>query len=427
MTRQKFRWLGVGLLASGCAGLLEAASMLDAACAFGSDDTALILGYALTPTPAQSYETEVMNLFINPSSPAFAGQPVFSGYNPLIQSTPETDYQQGLTTGVANLDQGIAQQLTQGDVVVFGYSQSSSVATQELVNLDALPAGQQPNPADLQFVLVEDINNPNGGIFERFPSAIPSLNFPATPADTPYPTDIYTIEYSGVSDFPQYSSNLLADANAAAGYVFLHPFLLPDYPTTFSPSELAGAVPEPVSSGYDGATEYFMIPTQNLPLLDPLRAIPVVGPPLADLVQPDLRVLVDMGYDRSAPADVVTPADWSTPSIDQTTLNAELATGAQQGWTAAMVDLGLSPKSDLPTAYPYVPDLSGLESASSAASASALPDAVTPSTLLEELSGSSLTALLDSSSTADLTSLLSGDLLPGLSALFANPLDLLAF
>ncbi len=416
--------------------------MLNAASAFGTDDTALIMGYALTPTPAQSYVTEVMNLFIDPSSPLFTNQPVFGGYNPLIQSTPETDYQQGLTQGVLQLDQGITQQLAQGDVVVFGYSQSTSVATQEMVNLDALPADQRPDPANLHFVLVDDINNPNGGLFERLPSAIPALNFPATPSDTPYDTAIYTIEYSGVSDFPQYPSNLLADANAAAGYALLHPFLLPGYATTFTPSEVAGAVPEPVSAGYNGATEYFMIPTQDLPLLDPLRAIPGVGPALADLVQPDLRVLVDLGYDRSAPANVVTPADWSLPATDQTALNAELATGAQQGWTAAMVDMGMSPKSDLPTTYPYVPDLMGLESPSPAVSASALPDAAMPSSVLTDLSGfnlaalstdlntyatSELTALFDPSSAADLTALLNGDVLSGLPSIFANPANLLPF
>ncbi|EUA34694.1 PE-PPE domain protein [Mycobacterium xenopi 3993] len=43
-----------------------------------------------------------------------------------------------------------------------------------------------------------------------------------------------------------------------------------------------------------------MIPTQNLPLLEPLRQVPVVGNPLADLLQPDLRVIVELGYDRAA-------------------------------------------------------------------------------------------------------------------------------
>ena len=37
-------------------------------------------------------------------------------------------------------------------------------------------------------------------------------------------------------------------------------------------------------------------PNQNLPLLDPLRAIPVVGTPLADLLQPVLTPLVNLGY-----------------------------------------------------------------------------------------------------------------------------------
>jgi diacyltrehalose acyltransferase len=331
-------------------------------------------------------------------------------------------------------------------VVVFGYSESTAVATQEMINLDALPAAQQPNPADLQFVLVEDLNNPNGGYSVRFPS-IPSQ--PATPADSPYPTDIYTIEYSGIGDSPQYPGNLLADLNALAGYVDLHPFLFPGYPTTFNTSELAGAVQEPTSPGYDGATEYFLIPTQDLPLLDGLRGIPVVGPAMADLIQPDLRVLVDLGYDWTGYANVATPADFTdltSPSVDWTTVDDELAAGAQQGWTAAMVDLGLLPESDLPDAYPYLPDLSGLESGLLDTGVSASSAMETPSALFGDLSSelnisglladlntylpgatSALTALFDSSAAADVTSLLTADLPPNLTALFANPLDLLSF
>jgi diacyltrehalose acyltransferase len=444
MAHRRFRWLGVGLVATGCSGFLELSSMLNAAFAYG-DNTALIMGDAFAPTPSQSYVTEVMDLFINPASPLFQGQPVFPGYTPVAQFTPETDYGQGLTQGVTDLNQGITQQLANGNnVVVFGYSESTAVATQEMINLDALPADQQPNPADLQFVLVEDLNNPNGGFFERFPS-IPSLNFPATPADTPYTTDIYTIEYSGAADFPQYPLNIVADLNAAAGYVDLHPFLLPGYPTTFNTSELAGAVREPTSPGYHGATEYFLIPTQNLPLLDGLHGIPGVGPALADLIQPDLRVIVDMGYDRTGGADVPTVAGLA-PSIDPSTLSAELALGAQQGWTAAEVDLGLLPQSDLPDAYPYLPDVSGLESGLLGSGVSASTDAPASSAQLGDLSApltfgtllgdlntylpgvtSDLTALFGSGAAADLTSLLSADLLPSLTGLFANPLDFLSF
>jgi diacyltrehalose acyltransferase len=415
MTRPRLRWLGVGLLASAGASLLGVESMLNAAFAYG-DDTALIMGDALMATPDQPYVTEVMDLFINPSPPFFQGQPVFPGYTPVIQYTPESGYGQGLTEGVTDLNQGITQQLADGNkVVVFGYSESTAVATQEMINLDNLPADQQPNPADLRFVLVEDVNNPDGGTLES--SSIPGLSLPVTPADTPYTTDIYTIEYSGASDFPQYPLNLVADLNALSGYVDLHPFLEPGYPTTFNISELSEAVREPTSPGYDGATEYFLIPTQNLPLLDGLRDIPGVGPALADSIQPDLRVIVDLGYNWTGYANVDDPVEFSSPSVDWTTVSAELAAGAQQGWTAAMVDLGLLPESDLPDAYPYLPDVSGLESGLLDTGVSASSDTSASSTLLGDLGLSTLLTDLNTylpSAANELTNL------------FANPFDFLS-
>jgi diacyltrehalose acyltransferase len=438
MTRRGFRWLGVGLLASASAGLLEMASMVNPAVA-RADDTALIMGYASASDPAQSYVNEVMSVFLNPTAAAFPGQPLFPDYSPLVVSTPEGDYQQALTTGVSELNQAIMQQLNDNNnVLVFGYSESTSIATQEMVNLDALPANEQPNPADLQFVLVEDLNNPNGGFIERFPF-LATESFPATPADSPYQTDIYNIEYSGSSDVPQYPLNILADLNAAAGFTDLHPFLLPGYPTTFNTSELAGAVLEPTSPGYSGATEYFMIPTQDLPLLDGMREVPGIGPAMADLIQPDLRVIVDLGYNWTGPADIDTPADTALfPSVDWTTVSAELAAGAQQGMTAAEVDLGMLPTADLPNAYPYLPDVPGLESGlldtgistsgSSAETAGALDISGLLAALSTYLPGTTadLSALIGSSGAAELTSVLTADLLPSLTTLFANPVDLLS-
>jgi hypothetical protein len=400
MAHSRLRWLGAGLLTSGCASLVGLTSMLNAPFAFGDDGTALIMGFAGTPDPPESYVNEVMSLFIN-GTPNFPGQPTFSGYDPVVQVTTEdNDYYQGLTQGVAQLDQGITQNLANGNVVVFGYSESSAVATQEMINLDALPADQQPNPADLSFVIAEDLGNPNGGIAARFPFA----GLPATPADTPYDTDIYSIEYSGFADFPNYPSDPFALANAVAGYVYLHPFLLPGWPTSFDTSALADAVQEPTSSGYDGATEYFLIPTQDLPLLEPLRDIPGLGPAMADLIQPDLRVLVDLGYDRADPSDVATSADLSFPDIDWTTVTQNLELGAQQGWIAAEVDLGLLPQSDLPDIYPYVPDVSGLMSDPGMTG------------LVTDPSASAADAL---GGNFDLSTLLSD-----LTTLFANPVDL---
>ncbi|GFG69365.1 PE-PPE domain-containing protein [Mycolicibacter senuensis] len=342
----------VGLVAGGCAGLLGMTSALGAGVALG-EDTALIMGSAFQPTPKDSYIDQVMADFLNPQNP-FPGQPTFPGYTPIGVTTPQTDYGPGIIQGAADIDEAIRAHLAEGDnVTVFGYSMSAAVATQELVNLLGLPADQQPDPDYLSFVLLENLGNPNGGFFTRFDSGMPM-----TPADGIYHTDIYTIEYSGATDFPKYPLNFLALANAMAGYVSLHPALLPGWPTTFNPDSVQDAVQLPTSE--DVNTDYFLIPTQNLPLLDGIRWVPFFGPAMADLVQPALRVLVDLGYDRSDPADVLTPVSWSMPTIDWDVVSQNLELGFEQGWTAAQVQLGMLPETELPDLYPYLPDLSGL-------------------------------------------------------------------
>jgi diacyltrehalose acyltransferase len=374
MTPCTVRWLGVGVMASACAGLLAAASTLNAAPAFADDtDTALILGHALLPTPDASYIQQVMDTYIDPTPPYFSGQPVYPVGNAIGVTTPETDYDSGLTTGVTNLDQAITQQLGDGNnLVVFGYSMSTSIETQEMINLDALGSAA-PSPGDLSFILAEDLNSPDGGIFERLPG-IGGVTLPATPADTPYTTDIYSIEYSGASDFPQYDGNIYADLNAADGYIDLHPYLLSDWPAYFSPSELAGAVAQPTSNA-DVATSYFLIPTQDLPLLNDLRDAPGAPSAYADLIQPDLRVLVDLGYNWTGDADVDTPATMSNPDIDTTAVDSYLAAGADQGMIASLVDMGILPQSDLSDLYPYVPDVSDLQTGALSNDALASTDA----------------------------------------------------
>jgi len=83
-----------GLLTSGCASLVGLTSMLNAPFAFGDDGTALIMGFAGTPDPSQSYINEVTSLFISPT-PNFPGQPTFSGYNPIAQVTTEESHALG--------------------------------------------------------------------------------------------------------------------------------------------------------------------------------------------------------------------------------------------------------------------------------------------------------------------------------------------
>jgi hypothetical protein len=108
------------------------------------------------------------------------------------------------------------------------------------------------------------------------------------------------------------------------------------------------------------ATTYYMIPTQDMPLLDPIREIPGIGNAIADFYQPELRVLVDMGYNYTDfNANVPTPADFGIPNYDYTNIFNDLNLGMSQGITAAEVDLGLLPSSDLPDIYPYVPYVPG--------------------------------------------------------------------
>ena len=206
MTPWKIRGLGAGLLAGACA--LNAAPAWADSATDPVDYTALIMGHAFLSQPDATYMQEIIDTYIDPTY-TVAG-------NPVSVYTPETDYNTGLTQGIADLDSAIQQQLTtnpNADLVIASYSMSTAIETQEMINLAT--AGS-PDTDGLKFVLAEDLQNPDGGYFTRFPDAF-AATLPATPGDTPYQTDIYTIEYSGASDFPQYDGNIYADLNAVNG------------------------------------------------------------------------------------------------------------------------------------------------------------------------------------------------------------------
>lgn len=82
-----------------------------------------------------------------------------------------------------------------------------------------------------------------------------------------------------------------------------------------------------------------MIPTETLPLLDLLRVNPIWGNPLADLLEPSMRILVNLGYGsltegwNQGPANVPTSFSFdllpSNISWDQ--VNAALTDAWSQG------------------------------------------------------------------------------------------------
>jgi hypothetical protein len=354
-------------------------------------EIALIMGGTFNPQPTPGYVAAINSLFIQ-------SNPNYTGYTPFGLYTPESGGVIPLVSGLT-LDQSVVQ----GEIIlnnaimntpagnhtlVFGYSQSACIATLEMRALDALPPSEAPSPSNLSFMLIGNGDTPSGGIFSRFSFNIPGLDistYGAMPPDTPYPTTIYTSEYDGLANFPQYPLDIVADLNAVAGAVYVHP----QY-AFLTAAQLQSAVPLATSPGYyadGGVTHYYMIPDQNLPLLAPIRAIPVVGTPLADLLQPDLRVLVNLGYNPNGYANVPTgaqlfpgfsPVDdllrmvpppyneliWQPsyapsplPHNNPVTIWNELVLGGQQGVTDALVDIGVLPSSYYATTYPAINEL----------------------------------------------------------------------
>ncbi|OOK63533.1 PE-PPE domain protein [Mycobacterium kansasii] len=116
--------------------------------------------------------------------------------------------------------------------LVFGYSQSASVASLEMQHLLTLPAGQRPTADQLSFVLAANPNRPNGGFLERFHGLYirfwicRSSRHPANA----YPTTDYAIQYDFQADFPQYPLNLLADATPSPASSTSTPAILTSRP-----------------------------------------------------------------------------------------------------------------------------------------------------------------------------------------------------
>jgi len=126
----------------------------------------------------------------------------------------------------------------------------------------------------------------------------------------------------------------------------------------YVPADVGAAIQLPTSPGYNGLTTYYWIPHQNLPLVEPLRRFVggTLGNAIADLLQPDLRVLADLGYASGNYANIPTPGQF-LELPDPFTIVPDLAEGAIQGATAFAVDLGWLPSSMMPTTYPFVPTL----------------------------------------------------------------------
>jgi hypothetical protein len=150
---------------------------------------------------------------------------------------------------------------------------------------------------------------------------------------------------AAASDLQGIGSALSAANAAAAG---------PITQVVAAAAQVGAGVVQPVSLA-DTNTTYVLIPNENLPLLQALHGS--VPAPVLDLVEPDLRVIMEMGYDRTGYADVPSPVGLFPTHINPIAVAHDLAQGTVQGIDNALADEGLPALPHLPN-LPFLWDLS---------------------------------------------------------------------
>jgi len=380
----------VALAAALCAVLTAVGGTLTAAVTLTA--TALIVPGTAVPNPATvpGYMENAVDYYVSPTTASCASVCTPEPVPYLAQFWPFPWEGWGGLSG-AKLDESVASgvaQLTsdlvgtnnpsaQSPVVIFGYSQGATVASIEKSQLSMLSPEDQAN---INFVLIGNPNRPNGGLFERLAmfGTVPILDATfgmPTPTNTDMSTVDVAFQYDGVADFPLYPINLLADLNATLGFWYIHgSYLAPDgrnpdeLPNGLTPTELAAAIADPANQQHlaGSDTTYVLIPTPNLPLLQPLREFGAfthtefLTTPLIDLIQPALGVLIETGYDRSLPYGQPAPFRL-IPLVNPITLTVDLVNAIGQGIRDAAADIGgqaptsQSPASVVPAAAAVSP------------------------------------------------------------------------
>ncbi|OBI07703.1 PE-PPE domain-containing protein [Mycolicibacter heraklionensis] len=264
------------------------------------------------PQPSERYLEAINNLYLQPHG--FGGE-LFSLW------TPENVSSTSRAVGEQILYNAVMDEINGGEVdadhpvVVFGYSQSSSIS----VGLMERLADEGISNDLVRFVL---IGSPGT-------SAIPTGL---------YRTDVYNYEYDPVAFKPTYF-NPLADLNSALGFLYGHSVLL-----SATPEQVAAAIELPTSDP-DSLNSYYMITSELLPVLAPLQLIPILGQPLYELLEPVTRILVNLGYGNIdygwPPGDVDEPAGsgFFPANIDLGDLLSALGNGVQQGISNALASL----------------------------------------------------------------------------------------
>ena len=178
--------------------------------------------------------------------------------------------------------------------------------------------------ADTRYVFVGDPDDDHGV----------SRTLGLSPAQPAYTHDVTIIaaEYDGVGDFPDRPANVLAVANAVAGWAFIHP------------NYGAGGDGDPLTHLAEGTSTssknpngttltHTLIPTRNLPLLKPLRDTELTlthQTRITDAIEGAIRPAIDAGYSRNdKPAKQTGTTKTVAPSKEQAPDRAPAKTGSE--------------------------------------------------------------------------------------------------
>jgi hypothetical protein len=357
------------------------------------------------PTPTTSFINAEVRNFITPTNPACG-----SAMNPPPDSScsqTAVDYPASfwpiilfglkqlnsdtwnlsVSTGVHNLGTQVADSYSAdptGHFYLTGYSQGATVLSYFKRSYPTNPVSQGLPPLNqVTFVMAANPNRPNGGLFVR-PGIFGAFNIPIldatigipAPTNTGVKTTDIVIQYDGVSDFPEYPINVLADLNAIAGLFFVHPtYVYPNsthpngQPYGYTEDQFTAAIAAAQQAADNGQctdanncqqfgdTTYITLPTTNLPILAPLRylgektGLSFLTRPLADLIQPVMKVLIETGYNRTSYG---TPTPFGLiPILNPVTLGANLLTATVQGIQDAIGDIDGTRPVPAPTQDPF--------------------------------------------------------------------------
>lgn len=301
---------------------------------------AFVMGATGFSTPSPFFADTAAELYLSRSG--------FTGV-PQSLTTPQLANNYGASEheGADILVKAIQDRIGEGGIdednpiYVFGYSQSAAMSTYAMEQLD--DAGVDHDW--VRFVMVGNTANPNGGLLTAFDlfgthPFIPGPNVTldqATP-DGLYSAAVYTLEYDGWADFPRYPLNFISVLNDIAGMAMNHPLYL-----GLTQDQIDNAVLLPTEGESD--VDYYMIRSEILPLLAPVRLMPFFGKALYDLFEPVTRILVNLGYGNidhgwnDGPANVATPINFGMPDLNWNEVMAALNAAWQQGMAAYNADV----------------------------------------------------------------------------------------